>query len=157
MSGAHMPQGAESAVETIGGRFLRGLSSFARGNRSCIASGGETDQVTGRLMTSHSMPRTASEPSLAAWLHSFCQTASMDRLSAILATDRELCRVLEAVEEKHRLDQDAALETEKGARAKVSTTRWILSDSKRAARMPRRHVGRGLFGDGAVLPSRRFA
>lgn len=108
-------------------------------------------------MTLHSMPRTASEPSLAAWLHSCCPTASLHRLSAVLSADRELCRVLEAVEEKHRLDQDAALETEKSALNKVRTTRRVLSDSRRAARVPCRDVGRGLFGDGAVLPSRRLA
>jgi hypothetical protein len=111
----------------------------------------------GRLMTTHSMPRTASEPSLAAWLYSYCPTASLDRLSAVLSADRELCRVLEAVEQKHRLDQDAALETEKSALNKVRTTRRVLSDSRRAARVPFRDVGRGLFGDGAVLPSRRLA
>lgn len=46
-SGTHMPQGAESAVETIGGRFFRGLSSFARGNRSCIALWEVEEQVEG--------------------------------------------------------------------------------------------------------------
>lgn len=65
--------------------------------------------------------------------------------------------MLEAVEEKHRLDQDAALATQKSAHNKVRTTRKLLSDLRRAARMPCRDTGRRLFGDGAVLPSRLLA
>lgn len=108
-------------------------------------------------MTLHSMPRAASEPLLAAWLHSACPNASLDRLSAVLAADRELCRVLEAVEQKHRLDQDAALETQKSADAKVRTPSQHQSSYVSIAQMLCRDVARGLFDDGAVLPSPRLA
>ena len=103
------------------------------------------------------MPRAASEPSLVAWLHSYCPNASLDRLSVVLAADRELCRVLEAVEEKHRLDQDAALETEKSAHAKVRIASQDRSSYVGVAQMPCHCAGQRLFGDGAVLPSRRLA
>ncbi|GAA5993664.1 hypothetical protein JCM10908_000668 [Rhodotorula pacifica] len=73
------------------------------------------------------MPRTASKPSLAAWLHSYDPTTSLDRLAAVLAGDDDLCKALEAVQERGRLDRDEAAQAQRAAHNKVENLRTALS------------------------------
>ncbi|GAA5860814.1 hypothetical protein JCM3774_003148 [Rhodotorula dairenensis] len=78
-------------------------------------------------MTLMSVLHTAPGSSLAARLHCYCPEASVERLSALLAANAELCPVLEALEQKQRSERDEALDAHRRERAKVENLRTALS------------------------------